>query len=92
MHPSGNFAGYASVMQLTVNVQGLGKCGLTCLTRLGTYDGTFVTPETGFLCVALAVLELALYTRLASNSDQPASASGVRGLKACTSTIRLLYN
>ena len=25
--------------------------------------------ETGFLCVALAVLELTLYTRLASNSE-----------------------
>lgn len=45
-HPSGNFTGYTSVMQLTVNVQGLeraGKYELTCFTRLGIYDGTFVT-------------------------------------------------
>jgi hypothetical protein len=29
----------------------------------------FVFFETGFLCVALAVLKLTLYTRLASNSE-----------------------
>jgi hypothetical protein len=29
----------------------------------------FVSPDTGFLCAALAVLELAMYTRLASNSE-----------------------
>jgi hypothetical protein len=29
----------------------------------------FFPPETGFLCVALAVLELTLWTRLASNSE-----------------------
>ena len=34
----------------------------------------FVFFETGFLCVALAVLELTLKTRLASNSDLPDSA------------------
>jgi hypothetical protein len=37
--------------------------------------------ETGFLSVILAVLELALYTRLSLNSrDPPASASRVGGL------------
>jgi hypothetical protein len=41
-----------------------------------------------FLCVALAVLDLTLYTRLASNSDPPASASQVLGLKACVTTAR----
>jgi hypothetical protein len=40
--------------------------------------------ETGFLCVALAVLELTLYTKLARNP--PASASQVLGLKMCTTT------
>jgi hypothetical protein len=41
--------------------------------------------ETGFLCVALAVLAVTLQTRLASNSkeDTPASASQVLGLKVC---------
>jgi hypothetical protein len=29
----------------------------------------FFPPETGFLCIAQAVLELTLYTRLASNSE-----------------------
>ena len=31
--------------------------------------GTFFFFETGFLCIALSVLELTLYTRLASNSE-----------------------
>jgi hypothetical protein len=44
----------------------------------------FVCFETGFLCVALAVLELTL--RLASNRNLPASASQVLGLKACATT------
>jgi hypothetical protein len=44
----------------------------------------FVWFETGFLCVVLAVLELALYTRLASNSsDLSAFASRGLGLKVC---------
>ena len=46
--------------------------------------------ETGFLCVALNVLELTLKIRLASNSESLASASGVLGLKACTTTARLV--
>ena len=42
--------------------------------------------ETGFLCVALAVLELTLWTRLASNSQRSflCLRSEVLGLKACT--------
>ena len=52
--------------------------------------------ETGFLCIVLAVLELTLQTRLASNSEihPPVSASQVLGLKACATTARqaqLLY-
>jgi hypothetical protein len=39
-----------------------------------------------FLWVALAVLELTLKTRLALNSDPPASASGVLRLKTCATT------
>jgi hypothetical protein len=39
--------------------------------------------KTRFLCVFLAVLELALWTRLASNSDLPTFASRVLVLKAC---------
>jgi hypothetical protein len=40
---------------------------------------TFFSPETGFLCVSLAVLEL---------RNLPASASQVLGLKACATTAR----
>jgi hypothetical protein len=48
--------------------------------------------ETGFLCVALAVLELTLYTRLAlkNSRNPPASASRELGLKACATTPGLL--
>lgn len=45
--------------------------------------------ETGFLCVGLAILELPLYTRLASSSDLCASVSQVLGLKVCITTARL---
>ena len=31
--------------------------------------GVLPPPQTGFLCVALAILELTLYTRVASNSE-----------------------
>ena len=45
--------------------------------------------ESGFLCVTLAVLELTLYTRLASNSEiPPASVSRVVGLKVCATTTQ----
>ena len=48
--------------------------------------------KTGFLCVALTVLELSLYTRLASNlRNPPASASQVLELQACTTTAQLLF-
>jgi hypothetical protein len=43
---------------------------------------TFCLFETGFLCVALAVLEL---------RNPPASASQVLGLKACSTTVRLYF-
>ena len=46
------------------------------------------------LCVALAVLELALLTRLVSNSNLPTSAFPVLGLKACaiiTYTSEILH-
>lgn len=33
------------------------------------YSYCYYLLETGFVCVALAILELVLYTRLASNSD-----------------------
>ena len=42
--------------------------------------------ETGVLCVALTVLELALWTRLALLRDLPASASQVLGLTAGITT------
>jgi hypothetical protein len=43
--------------------------------------------ETGFLCVALAVLELTLKTRLVSNSEiRLPLPPGVLGLKACATT------
>jgi hypothetical protein len=50
---------------------GLGK-NITAFAGLD--QGQFITAfflvfETGFLCVALAVLELTLLTRLASNSE-----------------------
>ena len=52
--------------------------------KLGPKCGTSESQETGFLCVALAALELSLYTRLASNSrDLPASASYMLELKVC---------
>jgi hypothetical protein len=48
--------------------------------------------ETWFLCIALAVLELTLYTRLASElRNPPASASRVLGLKACATTPGCFY-
>jgi hypothetical protein len=44
--------------------------------------------ETAFLCAALAVLELTLQTRLASNSEiHLLSASCVLGLKTCTTML-----
>ena len=46
------------------------------------YTYTFFFFETGFLCVALAVLEL---------RNPPASASRVLGLKACTTTPGLSH-
>jgi hypothetical protein len=42
--------------------------------------------ETGFLCIALAVLELTLYQAGLELRNLPASASQVLGLKACTTT------
>lgn len=44
--------------------------------------------DTGFLCVALAVWELALYMSLLQTQeiDPPASASWAQGLKACATT------
>ena len=44
--------------------------------------------KTGFLCIALAVLKLTLWTRLASNSQRSflCLRSEVLGLKACTTT------
>jgi hypothetical protein len=46
--------------------------------------------ETGFLCVALAVLELTLDQAGLELRSLPASASQVLGLKACTTTARLV--
>lgn len=44
----------------------------------------------GSLCVALAILELAMQTKLASNSQTPpASASYVLGLQVCAPPPRL---
>ncbi|GAB1291159.1 Fanconi anemia group D2 protein homolog [Apodemus speciosus] len=63
---------------------------LTSLEKLDVYFCGLVVASEGFLCVALAVLELTLETRLASNSrDPPASASQVLGLKARATTARL---
>jgi hypothetical protein len=36
--------------------------------------------ETAFLCIALAVLELTLYTRLASNSEIRLPSAGIKGV------------
>jgi hypothetical protein len=48
----------------------------------------YVLFETTFLCVALAVLEFALQTKLTSNSRHLlASAFKVLGLKACATSI-----
>jgi hypothetical protein len=44
--------------------------------------------QTGFLCVALAVLEFTLQTRLASNSDLPVSTSQVLRLKVWTINVQ----
>jgi hypothetical protein len=44
------------------------------------------------LCVALAVLELILQIRLASNSDLPASASQTLEIKVCATTLSKLFN
>ena len=44
-----------------------------------------------FLCIALAVLELVLHTRLAFElRDPPASVSQVLGLKTCATTAQLM--
>jgi hypothetical protein len=58
-----------------------------CLVWFGFYCF-----ETRFLCVALAILELALQTKLSLNSSDPStSVSKVLGLQVCaTTTTRLL--
>jgi hypothetical protein len=48
----------------------------------------FVLVETGFLCVALAVLELALQTRMPSNSENYLP---LPGLKACATTAQARF-
>jgi hypothetical protein len=55
-------------------------CFVSCLLFFGFWASLY---SPGFLCIALAVLELTLKTRLALNSNLPASASQVLGLKAC---------
>jgi hypothetical protein len=51
----------------------------------------FVCFETGFLCIALDILELTLQTRLAlfELRNPPFSASQVLGSKVCATTARL---
>jgi hypothetical protein len=44
-------------------------CSLLIGTSSHDFYSFFFSPETGFLCIALAVLELTLYTRLALNSE-----------------------
>jgi hypothetical protein len=49
--------------------------------------------ETGFLCVALAVLELTFVDQAGLKLRNPlASASQVLGLKVCTTTAQLFHS
>jgi hypothetical protein len=54
--------------------------------RQGGWNLLLLLFKTELLCVTLAVLKLALYTRLASNLDLPGSTSLVLLLKAYTTT------
>jgi hypothetical protein len=47
--------------------------------------------ETGFLCLALAVLELTLFQAGFQLRNPPASPSQVLGLKACATTTQRKY-
>jgi hypothetical protein len=49
----------------------------------------FFFPSTGFLCVALAVLELSVDQAVLELRNLPASTSQVLGLKACATSSRL---
>lgn len=56
---------------------------LACATEMTPF---FLFWETGSHYVVKASFELAMQTRLALNSDPPASASPTLGLKACAAT------
>ena len=56
-------------------VEALQVMGFFFLLPLPSLLLLFFFFETGFLCVALAVLELALWTRLVLNSEIPVSVS-----------------
>jgi hypothetical protein len=50
----------------------------------------FLCFETGFLWIALAVLELTLYTRLASNSEIRLSAGNIKGVHHHTQLLSII--
>jgi hypothetical protein len=54
----------------------------------GLHGSLFFFPTQEFLCVALAVLELALQTRLASNSEFPCLCLPSAGIKSCATIAR----
>jgi hypothetical protein len=71
-------------------VLGLKACATTARLRILIFKGSFLFCfffETGFLCVALAVLELNSVNQAGLElRNSPASASQLLGLKACATT------
>ena len=63
-----------------------GKMTVSCYYCCFLFVGLVWFSETGFLCIAPAVPELTLYTKLASNSEIHQRL----GLKACTTTTWFL--
>jgi hypothetical protein len=64
-------------------------CGFFFLLFFLFWFGFLVFFETGFLCIALAVLDFVDHAGLELRNP-PAFASQVLGLKACTTTAQLL--
>jgi hypothetical protein len=77
------------VVGLELGSSGLSRATilLTILPALTFFFFFFLVFETGFLCIALAVLELTFVDQAGLElRNPPASASPVLGLKACATT------